>query len=384
MTARELQWLSSREAENVWLFGQRLGQIDTTGHWQRDIIDAAPDSIDCLFLSSYLWSRDFNGCEEDRERVVNTIEKARPNTAFGVTFRGAATEAGAQRVIRLITAGRVPPGTWRVLIYGPWLSGVPKHYIVQILEFALTQDAASIETILRLIDRVVHTGMLSTSDLGETIWTALETRVNGGISATYGWQWGRIADLVAEQSPLRFANAFVKQFESGDTWLSMENSFNALRSATKIEPGGVWAIIAKAMMRKDDTGNKLLIKLQHWYGESVPPKILLDWAKGNGPRGFLFVAKLLSVKSGQPSDSVRLLVREAPNPKEVLATVFASLYSGSFSGPISGEMERQLEKLRKLSTDTEPQIRQWAKAQLRLSEKSLKRQKLLEEEQDFY
>jgi hypothetical protein len=46
-------------------------------------------------------------------------------------------------------------------------------------------------------------------------------------------------------------------------------------------------------------------------------------------------------------------------------------------------MERQLEPLRKLTADKEPRIREWAKAQLRLSEKSLKRQKLLEEEEEF-
>ena len=183
---------------------------------------------------------------------------------------------------------------------------------------------------------------------------------------------------------MRFTNAFVKQFESDDTWLSMEDSFHALELATKAEPAKVWAIVAKAMMPLDSTGHKLSLKLRHWYGESIQPEILLDWAKENGPRGFLFVANLLSVKSGQPSESARLLVREAPNQKEVLARIFASLYSGgAFAGPISGFMERQLEPLRKLTADKEPRIREWAKAQLRLSEKSLKRQKLLEEEEEF-
>jgi hypothetical protein len=164
----------------------------------------------------------------------------------------------------------------------------------------------------------------------------------------------------------------------------MESAFHALDSATKAEPAGVWAIIAEAMMRPDSTGHKLSLKLRHWYGESIRPEILLKWAKENGPKGFIFAANLLSVKSGQPSDSARLLVREAPNKKEVLARLFASLYSGgAFAGPISGFMERQLEIVRTLSRDKEPLIRDWAKAQLRLSEKGLKRQKLIEEEDEF-
>jgi hypothetical protein len=47
-------------------------------------------------------------------------------------------------------------------------------------------------------------------------------------------------------------------------------------------------------------------------------------------------------------------------------------------------MERQLEPLRKLTTDKEPRIREWAKAQLRQSEKGVKRQKFLEEEDEFF
>jgi hypothetical protein len=385
MSIDELQWLSSREAENVWLFGHRLGELDTSGRWQREIIEATPDTLDCLLLSSYLWSRDFAGQEEKRERVIDAIESTRPNAAFGVTFRGNATEAGAQRIIRLISTERVAPIALRMLTYGPWLSGIPKPYIVQILELALRRDeSGSLESVLREIDMLVHGGTVSTSDLGETIWRALESTASGRNSATFGWQWARVANLVAEQSPVRFTNAFVKQFESDDTWLSMEDSFHALELATKAEPAKVWAIVAKAMMPLDSTGHKLSLKLRHWYGESIQPEILLDWAKENGPRGFLFVANLLSVKSGQPSESARLLVREAPNQKEVLARIFASLYSGgAFAGPISGFMERQLEPLRKLTADKEPRIREWAKAQLRLSEKSLKRQKLLEEEEEF-
>jgi hypothetical protein len=135
------------------------------------------------------------------------------------------------------------------------------------------------------------------------------------------------------------------------------------------------------MMHQDSTGHKLLLKLRHWYGESIPPKILLDWARKNDPRGFLFVANLLHVKSGQPSESARFLVREAPNQK---APIFASLFSGgAFAGPISGFMERQRVTLRKLSNDKEPRICERAKAQLSTLREEPKRKKLLGEEEEF-
>ena len=385
MNTDELRWLSSHDAENVWLFGHRLGELDTSGRWQNDIIEATPDNVDCLFLSSYIWARDFSGHPEMREKLIDALESTRPHAAFGATFRGTPTKAGAQRIIRLLSTERVHATAVRMLMFGPWLKGIPATSVVQILELSLRYDeSGGLESVLRIIDMLVHGGDLSTSDLGETLWKALESTVKSRNSATFGWQWARVAELVAKNNPVRFANTFVRQFESGDTWLDMESSFRALELATSADPAGVWAIIAEAMMRQDSTGHKLSLKLHHRYGESIPPEILLNWAKKNGPKGFIFVANLLSVKSGEPSESARLLVREAPNQKEVLARIFASLYSGgAFAGPISGFMERQLETLRKLSNDKEPQIREWAKAQLRLSEKSLKRQKLLEEEEEF-
>ena len=385
MSADELRWLSSREAENVWLFGSRLGELDVNGNWESEIIRATSDDIDCLLLASYIWAREFNGCPEKREEVVDAIEAERPQLAFGVTFRGTPSKAGAERVIRLLSTGRVSPSAIRMLMYGPWLKGVPKTSVVQILELALKHDEpGGIEDILRIIDTFVRGGELSLGDLGEMLWVAMDSTVRGPNSATFGWQWGRVAELLAERDPIKLANAFVKQFETEDTWLDMESSFRALEMATEAEPEGVWAIIAEAMMRRDSTGHKLLLKLRHWYGESIPPKTLIEWAKKNGPKGFLFAANLLSVKSGRPSESARLLVREAPNQKEVLARIFASLYSGgSFVGPISGFMERQLGTLRELTTDSEPRIRDWARAQIRLAEKNLKRQRFLEEEQEF-
>jgi len=384
MNAEELQWLCSREAENVWLFGHRLGELDQSGRWLTEIIEATPDKIDCLFLASYIWARSFDGQSHLREGVIDAIEVTRPHAAYGITFRGKPSEAGAQRIVHLLSTGRVEASAVRALMYGLWLQGIPTPKVIEILELALKNDSGSRESVLWMIDMLVRQGNLSVSDLGETLWKALEMVPKSGNSATFGWQWARVAELVAESNPIRFANAFVEQFESGDTWLEMGSAFPALNLATKKAPAEVWAIIAKAMMREDGTAHRLSLKLHHWYGESIPPAILLGWAKENGSKGFNFAANLLSIQSGQPSEAARLLIREAPNQNEVLARIFASLYSGgAFAGPISGFMERQLEPLRKLASDKEPRIRQWAKAQLRLSQKNLERQKFLEQEQEF-
>jgi hypothetical protein len=94
-------------------------------------------------------------------------------------------------------------------------------------------------------------------------------------------------------------------------------------------------------------------------------------------------AALLRGKSVKLSDSARMLVREAPNYKDVIAQLAADIGSGAFTGAISAHMERQLEILTAWAQDTEPRIRTWAQATLASAEKAIKRQKLLEEEEEY-
>lgn len=385
LNADELSWLASAEADNVWLFGRTLGELDTTGRFQSAIVDSTPDNIDCLFLASYIWARSFNGIDDDREAVINEIEVTRPNAAFGATFRGTPTEAGAQRIIRLISSRRVHPSALRALMYGLWIQKIPGSYTVQIVNLALDLDMTQgLESALRIIDQTVHHGSVSVSQFGETIWRALEARPAGRGSSTFDWQWARVAEMVAKVNPIRLARAFIGLFESEDTWVATDSSKHTLQIATETNPAGVWKVIGDAMLRTDSVGMRLRLKLDHWYGELLPPNVLLEWAARTGPKGFMLAANSVSVKSGSPSEAARRLVKEAPNPKEVLARIFASLYSGgAFAGPISGFMERRLETLKKLAKDKEPRIRDWAKAEIRYSEKGLKRQKLLEEEDQF-
>jgi len=120
-----------------------------------------------------------------------------------------------------------------------------------------------------------------------------------------------------------------------------------------------------------------------WFGEFIPPETLVEWAQRHGRRGFLTAAELLNAKGDHLSDSARLLVKRAPNPKEVLDQLFANLGTGSFVGPISSHLEGQLATLKKWAQDEEPRIRSWAEAGIAYAEKGVKRQRLLEEEGNF-
>lgn len=383
LNADELNWLASPDAENVWLFGRRLGELDTAGAFEAPIEAVTGDDLNCLLFASYLTGRYLADEEAERERVIDGIERSKPQAALGATWRAGPSEAGARRVIRLLENGLVDPSATRALMYGDWLQHLPLKYTIGIVDLILKIGAKSnLEIALGIIDNRLRSKTASIDQFGETAWKAIEAQPASRVSSTFDWQWGRVAEPLASANPTRFAHAFVRLFESDETWLATDSAQHCLRLATTADPVGVWSVIGLALLRQDATGMRLRIRLEHWFGELLPPDVLVDWAKRKGRKGFLLAAGLLTVRSGVPSDSVRLLVREAKNPDEVLSYIFSSLHSGFGAGPLSGLMERSLEPLQNLAKDPEPRIRAWAKAQIINDQKMIKRQRIMEEESE--
>ena len=383
LNEEELKWLSSPEAENVWTFSRRLGELDVEGKFETQIKRATEDTFNCLLLAGYLTGRYPAGKEAERSEAISEIEQTKPKAAFGATWRADSSESGVRRVIRLVHNRLVDPSAFQVFMHGQFLTQLPLKYAIQIVNLILDADSSNYtEIALGIVDNFLRSKSASIEQFGESAWKAIESVPAGRVSHTFDWQWGRIAAPLAIMNPIRFANAFVKLFESDETWLATDSAQHCLRTAAEADPAGVWSVIGQAILREDQTGMRLRIKLEHWFGELLPPEILVNWAKQSGRKGFLHAAALLSVKSGSPSEAARLLVREAKHPNEVLLLIFSSLHTGFGAGPLSSLMERNMEPLRNLANDPEPRIRAWARAQMASEQKMVKRQKLIEEERE--
>src|SRR5262249_47789434 len=73
LDSRAIKWLSSADAENVWLFGKRLGEIDASEKLLPAITQSADDDENCLFLSSYLVGRSIEAGPEKIEAILDKI-----------------------------------------------------------------------------------------------------------------------------------------------------------------------------------------------------------------------------------------------------------------------------------------------------------------------
>jgi hypothetical protein len=379
----ELAWLSSPEAEHAWLFGKRLGELDAQESYFEPVAEAALDNVNCLLLAFYISGRGFSAGAQRREALIDRVAEHKPAAAFGATWRGEPTEAGAERIIRLIADERIPGSALTALSFEGWAERLPNPYPRKMVELMLSANAdRNVETVLGIIDRAVRSGRKSIEEFGDAPWTALEIQTSVR-SPNFDWHWGQVADLVAMNDPERFTHAFLKLFEADETWLSTDSAQQILRKVTTSNPKVVWNIIARELLREDSTGMRLRVKLEHWFGELIPPEVLVEWARSRGRKGFLMAAGLLAAKSPHLSDSVRMLVHESSNPKEIMSQVAADLISGPFAGRISDRMHRGVDTLQAWAQDPEPKIRDWARAALISAEKAVQRQKFLESEEDY-
>lgn len=379
---RELVWLASPEAEHVWIFGHRLGELDREGKFFSEIVKVTPNDINCMLLASYVSGRGVVCSDEVREAMLNALIEEKPDAAFGATWRNDATVAGAERVIALVSSRRVAGTALRVLLYGAWANKLPTAYTVKVLTLMLdTEPQANAESVLGIVDQSIRAGRITAAEFGDVIWRALETKASPR-SPNFDWHWAQVAQHVVGLDPARFARIFVSFFESDDTWLGTDSAQGVLGNVTRSDPKPVWEIIGPALARDDSTGIRLRIKLQHWYGELIPAELLLTWARKHGRRGILMAASLLNPKAGL-SAAARLLVKEASKPEEVLSSFAAGIGTGVFTGSISNHMAGELSILEKWAEDEEPKIRDFAKLALKHQRKNIQRQKLLEEEEFF-
>jgi len=376
----ELAWLASPEAEHVWVFGNRLGELDRKGKFFSEVVKATRNDVNCMLLASYIRGRGITCGDEAREAMLDALTKEKPEAAFGATWRNEASIAGAERVIGLVSTGRVAGTTLRVLLYGAWANKLPTDYTIKILNLMLdTEPQANAESVLGIIDHSLRANRITIAEFGDVIWRALETKPNPR-SPNFDWHWAEVAQRVAASDPARFTRIFVGFFESDNTWLGTDSAQNVLGNVTRSDPKLVWEVIGPALARDDTTGIRLRIKLQHWFGEFIPPELLLPWARRHGRRGTLMAASLLNPKAGL-SPAARLLVKEASKPEEVLSSFAAGIGTGVFTGSISTHMEGELSVLEKWAQDDDLTIRNFAKVALKHQQKYIQRQKVLEEEE---
>ncbi len=121
----EIEWLVSPEAENVWIFGRRLGELDAARTYLDVIVALSPANLNCMLLSSYLVGLENRDGRDAGDAILDKLAETAPTLAFVATWRGTATAASGRRIFQLMRFGHVEPYFYLALMYGGWVASLP-------------------------------------------------------------------------------------------------------------------------------------------------------------------------------------------------------------------------------------------------------------------
>jgi hypothetical protein len=301
--------------------------------------------------------------------------------AFAGTWRGAGSRKGLDRILNLVQYGQIPAEYLGNLAWGGWSLSLSTDDVIRLIDSMLDsnksvlRDSAS-SILMNLLSRDPE----SIENADRAIWRLIEIRPD----RSWEWQWGQLASKMVHYDPKRVVSIIVKFFEDDDfVPISADETMKALQMATCEDPQSAWGVVGNAMLKDDRTAMRLLLSLRGTYGDLIPTDMLISWAKSNLPRGPRVVSRIIAVRQSPLPERARALILNFPNDERIKHQFVATLQTGFHMGPFSDRISTDLSIAEGWAKDSNPIIRSWARDLTRGLKAQLKRQKTLEEEEQF-
>ncbi|MBT9165139.1 MAG: hypothetical protein DDT23_01154 [candidate division WS2 bacterium] len=386
MLVPELDWLTSREAENIWPFAHRLGVLDEEHKWLEELVKRARKEKGLLFLAGYLLGRAETGEQEWRDKLLDEWTQNEEDLSKAVleaTWRGDPSDSGAKRLAILVDKGWLEPQALSILMWGKWILGLGIRAFSELAERLMRDEGdLTTEAAMAILVQRLEVFPNEKDHLSNLSWSLIE-RENAIFGSTMGtYYWKEIACNYLQDDPVRISKIILTGFEKIESViLSDSECMEILREATKIDPEPVWNEVSGVLLRKDNTSLRLKLALDKWYVTLIDLNFLLNWARKNEPWGPKILASL-SPLGGEPLDELprELLIRYGDD-KVVPYELMDNFQSGTFSGPMSSWLRGKIDVAKKWIDDEEPAVSKWAKELLESLKKQHEKIGLQEEEE---
>lgn len=379
-----LGWLASTEAENVWTFGLRLGELDAELRFFWRIVTCSSEDVNALFLAAYLMGQAKVEGSDRREQLIDQLSETHPMKAFTSTWRGEASHRGFERIVGLVKSGKIESEKTGFLMYGGWTKSLSANDVATLVEMMLSGERQRVlEPCMSMLHDALQREPKSIGILEPVMWEVLEsTPAEAGVMVT--WRWGQLARIVAARDPQKMIQIIIRDYSSRRFVPLSDERQQVLQTATEADPSRAWNAVADVIMSGGDTSSGLLTVLRKWYGELIPIEHLIAWAKANQPKGPRIVAHLIGSDLGNPSSRARALVLAFKGNVEVWNELYANMVTGFWQGPYSGKIARDLTIAKQWAEDPDPEFQAFAKDLIKELEHQLRQQKIREEEGEFF
>lgn len=386
----ELGWLTSEEAENVWAFGRRLGELDETHSWLDDLIAAAQAGRNPRLLSAYLRGRADVGKGDWREQLLDdwTDDEARVALVVDATWQGEATSRAVARLVRLVDCGWLSPGTLGLLVYDGWVRALSAEDLHALLERVVSDEStqASEAGLAMLTMWMTDHGNELAAPLLPIAWRLIERPPSWEGRPMLSFYWSKVGSVLLRHEVVRVARAIV-QAVSTASMSSRDRRLELLQQALAREPEVVCDEISAMLLRDDPIAVHLEITLQFWIDEADPlgdtdAARLLAWARADLDTRPQILAQLIKPKVMITPVMRGLLAEYGPESRPA-RTLAGNFFTGTWWGSETEHLEQQREQVVDWLQDPEPAVRTWAKHVLDAIDERLPGVRLREEEEHW-
>jgi hypothetical protein len=379
----ELPWLTSCEAENVWFFGRRLGELDAAHTWWDEVVAATRAGNDTLLLCAYLQGRTDAGESEWREQILDTWRDNQDAALliFDATWRGPATADSLERLITLVDRGWLQPAYLSRLVYGGWVRPLPADALATLIDrLARDRSPEATESQLALL---TQWGEAHVNDLPPVLipaaWKCIE-QPSPGQGVMLPHYWAKIGRMLLQYDLPRLLSAILSRVVAGEMRVA-DDRLPLITEAIVQNPLLVWKVLSHQLLK-----HSTLAREMQWWAweqqllEQFDPTLLLEWASRQPRKRPPLLAQL--AKPGQSiTPLIRGLLREY-GPDSVPAHILAANFvSGAFMGSFTQHEKEHLQTVQGWLQDIEPHVQAWAQQMMRSIKASLPHIQNFEEEQ---
>jgi hypothetical protein len=352
-----LPWLSSNEAEGVWPFGQRLGELDSERGLFELLAEAAYPAGRYMFLCAYLSGRTIAGDSDWVASLVDDWARSAESSELAVeaTVRLKGTDQALIRLFAMIDAGNAEPSILNWTIYGRWLENVSVHLQTEAIERLTRIGNEGMEGALSIMQDLLTRERSVPEELFQLAWDllAIEEPSASTMSAYY---WGEIGRVLLEDSPEKVAGFVLAAFLR-DMIPPYDERMELLAAALERQPANTWNVIAQALLDSEEA-YKLIWEIERLgIVDSVPLEVLDKWLDVTEYRGGKILAQATKPKPGVNDALVELLLRRFPDLGDDLEINY---WTGGYTGPESLRVEELINEASAWSGASSPLLRTWS------------------------
>lgn len=352
----ELHWLASGEAEFAWVFGQRLGVLDSEQRWFAALAVAVAGQVDLRVFGAYVAGHRTSGRTDWIEKALDqwVARGLHPDLVFEAD-RAAPTNPRFKRIAPLVASGRVPSSSLYQLAWGGWPDQLSDAELNMLLSLLLAEKSPFLtEAAFGVIDRIIELHGELSDQLMVQAWAVLEQNLEeGSARPMLPFYWKRLASHLLPRGPERVAKAAIARIAAGG-----DDALTVLTEAAKLAPENVWERLAERI-----EADLILAHRLGWHDESelldaFPHAVLLAWAEKSADR-----PKRLAVLV-KPRDSLgelpRQLISKYGHDGPVASALVANFMSGTYRGGHAAWLRAKLQIVEGWRSDSDPHVRKWA------------------------